>query len=118
MMHTLKLPSATCNQHTYSEDGHFKTIASKTLISHGDTHTTMLISLPGTYTNLRTCLPSTHLDTFSSANAASRASASLALAAMFTRPRSLPLTCTTISSVSCVNACGSTFGHDKLMIAS
>src|ERR1700689_4179753 len=77
-------------------------------------HTTRFRSLPGTNMTLRSGLSPTNFITCSSASAASRAAASSALTEMLTRPRSLPFTCTTISSVSCTSAASSTIGHGPL----
>src|SRR5215472_652369 len=80
-------------------------------------HTTTLTSLPGTTTTRRTFLPATNFCTCSSASAAARTAPSSALTAMLMRPRSLPFTCTTISTVCCASARASGAGQRSSMSA-
>ena len=79
--------------------------AAATLVTDARAHTTMLTSLPRHEDHLADRgLPAMNFCTFSSASAAARTRLVRAPAAREMRPRSLPLTCTTISTASCASA--------------
>ncbi len=73
--------------------------------------TTTLTSLPFATMTLTTVLPAMCAATDGSASAASRISSSLLSAGTVTRPRTLPLTCTGITTSSAFATAGSNGGH-------